>query len=132
MKNTAFLISFLFIIISCASNKLGSHETPLTTSEEPSAEQLAQADSEKLICTRRRPTGSRIGVKTCRTQAQVEDDREAARTMLRRMDAKGVTGKCRKLPNGAAPGSGRNAWLRQNLFLAAEPFLGLFPSGGKQ
>jgi hypothetical protein len=89
MQKLSLLLSFLLLTVGCASNKLSSHETELTTGKE-SPEQLAMADGEKLICTHKATTGSRIAVKTCRTKSQIEAEREQAQIMMRRMSTRGT------------------------------------------
>lgn len=49
----------------------------------PKDPQVAQDDAAKARCTREIPTGSNFPVTRCRTQAEIDKDREAADAALR-------------------------------------------------
>lgn len=52
------------------------------TSKAPVSEETKPAE-EKLVCTVERKTGSRMPTRICRTQAQIELDRERAKDAMR-------------------------------------------------
>lgn len=74
MTRTIFLISAACMLSNCVS--IGP------------SDEVANVDLDKLalICTREVPTGSHMPVKICRSQQQIEQEREAARTVIRRTE----------------------------------------------
>ncbi|CAN5171646.1 hypothetical protein BH11PSE2_BH11PSE2_16140 [soil metagenome] len=58
---------------------------PATDATKPEAAASdKKPDAEKLICRRESDTGTRVAIRTCKTQAQIDAEREAARRTLRR------------------------------------------------
>ena len=63
-------------MVGCASNPSGSDDRVAYS-------ESSDADGEDLVCTREKPIGSNRIVKTCRTRAQVDADREASQDTMR-------------------------------------------------
>ena len=72
LTRTIFLISLVFMLSNCVSDG-------------PEAA-IVKLDSDEmtLVCTREKPTGSHLPVKVCRTQAQIDEEREMGREIIRR------------------------------------------------
>ena len=57
----------------------------------PTKDATSNAYTHKLICTRYRPTGSHIDRQRCRTQAQMDAERDGAKQAVREAQADSVT-----------------------------------------
>ena len=72
------------IMIGVALARPAIAEGPAAASPEERTEAAAKSDySNKRICKRQRQTGSHIPRTVCRTQAQIDADREAATEFVR-------------------------------------------------
>ena len=54
---------------------------------------MAAADDNEIVCRNEKPLGTRIGKRVCKTRAQMREEEEAARQMMKNRDSKayGVT-----------------------------------------
>lgn len=68
------------IVIAACSFPLAASESADAPSGAPQAAETEV--EEKLICTAERKTGTRMPVRVCRTQAQINAEREQARDAL--------------------------------------------------
>lgn len=57
--------------------------TSVAIGEQPVEKVAVAEDESKLICRKERKRGSRLKTKVCRTQFQLDEEREAAQNMLR-------------------------------------------------
>lgn len=46
------------------------------------------ADDDEIICRNEKPLGTRIGKRVCKTRAQMREEEETARQMMKRRDSK--------------------------------------------
>ena len=77
MTRTIFMIFASLVLCSCAANK----------SDSRLAQSDLKLDSDRVpvVCTREYPTGSHLPTKVCRSQRQIETDREKARNYIDRI-----------------------------------------------
>ena len=76
------MMSFSALLLSVAlAGATVAPPVPATGAGSTASAQTA-ADDGKLICKREKATGSKLGKRVCRTAAQIEAEREAARASL--------------------------------------------------
>ena len=73
MTRTIFLISLVFMLSNCVSDRPEGANVKL------------DSDEMTLVCTREKPTGSNLPVKVCRTQAQIDLEREMGKEEIRQV-----------------------------------------------
>ena len=88
------LASLLLLASACASSSTSAGSAPLQTQSRaasgpaPAAAKTA-SDDDKLICEMERPVGSNIPKRVCRTQAQIDRERETAQDTMRELTRPG-------------------------------------------
>ena len=92
MRYASLVLSSLFLLASaCATSSSSSGGAPLQSQSRAASAPAAAAskptasDDDKLICEYERPVGSNIPRKVCRTQAQIDREREAAQEKMREL-----------------------------------------------
>jgi hypothetical protein len=81
-----FLVASCAIIVSGCATSTPEPEVPegVEIIDVAGTERVAQSAQSEMVCTRKPVTGSRIGVKTCRTRAQIDQERKDAQGFLQR------------------------------------------------
>ena len=89
MRKTLFLISLVLVVSGCASNEPApeSDDSIFAAENAKPYDVVALSEQSEVICKTERVTGSRIGVRVCRTRAQIEAERKESREHMRRMNA---------------------------------------------
>jgi len=86
------MIAFVLFIAACTHNpnEVVAVEKggDLYVTDEAAAEEVAEGNSENVICERRVITGSHRVTRVCTTKEQKQDDREEARRLLDRSQLK--------------------------------------------
>ncbi len=79
-------VTMQMIVVCCAASFVGVATAPLAWAAEstPTTTEQTQkpSDGSKLICTREPVMGSNIKKKVCKTQAQIDEEREASQKVL--------------------------------------------------
>ena len=86
MIRTIFLVSSVCVLSSCASYRSDSEPVKVDVSQLP------------IHCTREVPTGSHLPVTVCRSKAQIDLEKEEAKTLFRNMSSR--IGGASKLSDG--------------------------------
>jgi hypothetical protein len=81
---TLSLASVLLLASACATSTAPASKAPVKAQSGAAATGVA-ADDQKLICQMERPVGSNIPKRVCRTQAQIDRERESAQDKIREM-----------------------------------------------
>jgi hypothetical protein len=95
MRYASLVLCSLFLLASaCATSSTSSGAAPLQTpsraaSAPAAASKPTASDDDKLICEMERPVGSNIPKRVCRTQAQIDREREAAQDKMRELTRPG-------------------------------------------
>jgi hypothetical protein len=87
-RNLLALASILALASACAGPSAtvgGSAPLKAQAGAAQPGVTTATPDSQKLICTSERPVGSNIPKKVCRTQEQIDRERDAAQDKMREM-----------------------------------------------
>ena len=87
MRKLLLVIPALFLVSSCASSKPEPDQSIFAAKNAEPYDVVAISEQSEVICKTERPTGTRIGVRVCRTRAQIEAEREESRAHRRRMNA---------------------------------------------
>ena len=85
MIKTLLLFSVVIIVCSCASNEPESDQSVFAAENAEPYDVVALSEQSEVICKTEKVTGSRIGVRVCRSRAQIEAERAASREHVRRM-----------------------------------------------
>ena len=80
---TLSLVSVLLLASACATSTAPAGTAPVKA--QSGAATGVAADDQKLICQMERPVGSNIPKRVCRTQAQIDRERESAQDKMREM-----------------------------------------------
>jgi hypothetical protein len=94
MSHRSLLLSSLFLLASACATSSGSNggaalQSQSRAASEPAEKPTATAQEDKLICQTERPVGSNIPKRVCRTQAQIDREREAAQEKIRELTRPG-------------------------------------------
>jgi hypothetical protein len=90
MSHRSLLLSSLLLLASaCATSSASNGGAPLQSQSRaasaPADKPTATAQDDKLICQTERPVGSNIPKRVCRTQAEIDREREAAQDKMREL-----------------------------------------------
>jgi hypothetical protein len=92
--DSVLLASVLLLASACATSSSAGGSAPLETqsraaSAPAAADTKTASQDDKLICEVERPVGSNIPKRVCRTQAQIDREREAAQEKMRELTRPG-------------------------------------------